>query len=207
MHINQTSFELAQEIISQFQSQIKAVLVIKHSISINWRQTHLTEREKIKHLNEGLKSHKPLKEKWYFVDDFLKLDKLPKANIKRNQVWSLSSKVILKGKELNQYAHLPMMNFHPEGSINDATIVEQAVKAIRPKEKGAILDSGRYWHYYGQNLLNHTQWLKFMADFLMPCVLISPRYVALGLIRGYATLRLTADNQFKPKIPTVIKTI
>lgn len=39
---------------------------------------------------------------------------------------------------------------------------------------------------------------------IMPCVLVSPRYIGHALNDGYCSLRLTADSTFKPKIPTVV---
>ena len=96
-----------------------------------------------------------------------------------------------------------MMNFHPDNVPND--IIEKALSYICKSKKGVLLDSGRFFHYYGDFLLNEKEWIKFMAEFLMPCVIVSPRYIGHRLYYGDCTLRLTADSKYKPKIPTVIK--
>lgn len=98
-----------------------------------------------------------------------------------------------------------MMNFHPDAASQDD--VTQALQYICRGKQGALLESGRYLHYYGDFLLNEQEWPKFMAEFLMPCTLVSPRYIGHRLYDGYCTLRLTADKTSKPKIPEVVRII
>ena len=71
--------------------------------------------------------------------------------------------------------------------------------------KGVLLDSGRFQHYYGDFLLDENEWIQFMAEFLMPTFLVSPRYIGHRLYDHYCTLRLTSNNQYKPKVPEVVE--
>ena len=95
------------------------------------------------------------------------------------------------------------MNFHPEcGTTAD---IKRVVKLICGNNNGVLLESGRFYHYYGNYLLNQNEWTKFLANFLMPCIFVSPRYIGNRLYDGYCTLRLTAEQKYKPKIPQVIE--
>ena len=98
-----------------------------------------------------------------------------------------------------------MMNFHTVDISLDK--IKTVTKHICPNYDGVILSSGRFFHYYGNKLLTEDEWLKFMADFLMPCVLVSPRYIGHRLFDKYCTLRLTADKTYKTKIPEVIDVV
>ena len=80
-------------------------------------------------------------------------------------------------------------------------------KKITDNREGVFLDSGRYFHYFGNFVLSNEEWSQFNGAFLMPCILVSPRYIGHRLINGYNTLRLTNDNAFKTKIPEVVEII
>jgi hypothetical protein len=70
-----------------------------------------------------------------------------------------------------------------------------------------LVRSGRYYHYYGLGLLSGPDWLDFVAQFLMPCVMVSPRYVGHSLIRRFCSLRLNAVPPHKPATPRVVSTV
>ena len=98
-----------------------------------------------------------------------------------------------------------MMNFHPENISTNEII--KILKHICKEKHGVFLKSGRYYHYYGNFLLSEKQWENFVTEFLMPTILVSPRYIGHRLNNGYCTLRLTTDKKYKPKIPRAIKII
>mgnify|MGYP004190599807 FL=1 len=95
------------------------------------------------------------------------------------------------------------MNFHPENIARED--IKKAINYISHGHNGVLLDSGRYQHYYGNFLLNESEWKKFISEFLMPTVLVSPRYIGHRLYDGYCALRLTADDKYKTKIPEVVE--
>ena len=119
------------------------------------------------------------------------------------EVLSFCSKVKLKDGSLR---HIAMMNFHPEENV-DLTHIRRAIQYICGSREGVLLDSGRYYHYWGNFLLSEIEWMKFLGDFLMPTVIVSPRYIGHQLFNGSCTLRLTSDLTYKPQVPTVIETI
>lgn len=195
------SLEVCKVIVEQYR-EISGIKLIAHEVGYNWRQIYQTSQQKSEKIKESFDYFNPLAERLYSREDFtnLTLDDLPK--LKKHQVWSISSKVKCFSKV---YKHIPMMNFHQESESTSQKEIKIAIKHIIGNQDGVLLNSGRYSHYYGNFLLNEEDWLKLMASFLMPCILVSPRYIAHVLHRGYCTLRLTADDKYKVKIPEVIK--
>jgi hypothetical protein len=116
-------------------------------------------------------------------------------------VISVSSKVLL---QCGAFIHLPLMNLHPAPML-DSQAVAALIEEVTEGMGGYLLETGRYWHFYGATVLTEDAWLRFLAQFLMPVVLVSPRYIGHSLYRGYATLRLTIEPQYKPTIPSVVQ--
>jgi len=199
--IGQNSLDVLKVIVGDNPS-VLFVKIISHKVGKNWRQVNFNNKLKIKNLEEGFEHPNPIKEKIYSRKDFLKLELGHLESKNKEQVWSFVSEVRCKN---GITCHIPMMNFHPE-EVGMAEIVK-AIKYICGKKRGCILDSGRFFHYYGNFLLNKNEWTKFLAQFLMACILVSPRYIGHRLHKGYCALRLTAQKDFKPKIPIVIKVL
>jgi len=179
-----------------------ATYMIIHEVGLNWRQRHDTVERKVEAFLSGFGHARPLEFKQVRRDDFLALRKL--ESLPSGLVWSMISWVLCsndRDREVNM-RHIPMMNFHPEGI--GLTEIKLALGVLCPSWGGAILDSGRHQHYYGNHLLDGGEWVKWMAEFLGPCILVSPRYIGHRLHHGYCSLRLTSDPEYKPKIPRVI---
>ncbi len=197
--LGQTALDVCKVIIDH-QPSISIVRLVAHDVNINWRQQYQTTPKKLEYMFDGFEHAEPVRNQEYSREEFgrLALDDLD--NLRENQVWSITSKVQCFDGETK---HLPLMNFHPEnGSEKD---IKKALKYICGNNRGVLLDSGRFQHYYGDFLLSENEWTQFMAEFLMPTVLVSPRYAGHRLHDGYCTLRLTADSQYKPKIPEVVE--
>ena len=199
--IGQNSLDVCKVILDHH-PEISTVRLITHKVKTNWRQRYQTPSEKLKNMLAGFEHPQPIKKQQYSRKKFdqLSLDDL--RNLKTNQVWSITSKIQTTD---GQAKHLAMMNFHPENaSLQD---IKKALKYICGNKSGVLLDSGRFWHYYGDFLLSENEWIQFMVEFLMPTVLVSPRYISHGLYNNYNTLRLTTNDKYKPKIPEVIEII
>ena len=204
--IGSSSLVVFQHIVAS-QIKVKSVRLIRHPVSINWRQIHKMGNEKIDNLKTGLLHLVPLEDKWFKRSVFLDLNLKTLQILKNNEVWSVNSKVMCYGTEdfsVDYSMHIPMINFHPESGVGVGDIIE-TINAICPNQEGYLLESGRYYHYYGNCLLNEREWQLFLAQFLMPCIIVSPRYIGHALSDGYCSLRLTAEAIYKPKIPTVIQ--
>jgi len=194
----QNSLEVAQAIVKA-NSQVKNVRLISHKVAVNWRQVHKDSKSKMSNIAEALDHPKPTREINFSREKFLEINLDSLEKLPDDEVWSLVSLVPCSD---NMERHIPMMNFHPVDISSDE--IKLAIKIILPNLDGAFLSSGRFFHYYGNGLLDKDEWFKFMTDFLMPCILVSPRYIGHRLSNGYCTLRLTADKTYKTKIPEVV---
>ncbi|MBI1805632.1 MAG: hypothetical protein HYR76_01120 [Ignavibacteria bacterium] len=179
--------------------EIVSLQLIAHTVGLNWRQRYATSKLQLSNLESAFYQDKPLQRLNYQREEFrnLSLDNLPE--VESHVVWSMTSKVLCSDA---QFRHIPMMNFHPTfGSLLD---IIKAIRLVCGTEPGFLLASGRYFHYYGNFLLNEREWEKFLASFLMPCCLVSPRYIGNRLLAGECTLRLTTNAMYKPVIPRVV---
>lgn len=203
-NLSSSSFDVCKHIIDCHPS-IASVQVISHSVGVNWRWKYQSPQDKSKYLCECFENNCPPLKKYHFDrSDFLSLD-LSQITISldEHEVLSFVSKVRLYD---GNYMHLPMMNYHMEDDVT-LKYVEEATNYICGNREGFILSTGRYFHYYGNFLIASHIWQKFMAAFMLPCVIVSPGYMGHRLIDGYATLRLTTDSKYKSFLPTVIQLI
>jgi hypothetical protein len=206
--IGDSSLELVKYIAGA--QELEGVSLLRHTVGVNWRQRYGDE-EKIMHLDNDCFAHNDSKstETWPVDTQTLgglTIDRLLEESAS-NEVFSIGSKVKKNGKEF----HIPMMNFHPEVTDERRFIVD----CIRQLQKhtpelvppGALVKSGRYFHYYGFGLIPGNAFNEYLAGFLMPSVLVSPRYIGHSLYEGQCSLRVTHDQQFKPFLPKVVELV
>jgi hypothetical protein len=195
--LGQNSLEVTQSIVRNH-PQIKKLLLVSHEVGVNWRQKNTSLTQKKKNLLASFTHYNNLYELNLTRNEFLALTLISLPKLQPHQVWSITSKVECKG---NNIRHIPMMNFHPEGVLKE--FIVKCIKHICKNKRGVFLDSGRFYHYYGNFLIDEKDWVKFLAEFLMPTMVVSPRYIGHQLHYGYCKLRLTADIKYKTKIPKV----
>ncbi len=196
LKIGQTALEVCQTIIDNYPSII-TVRIRSHTVGKNWRQINTTLEEKLSDLQSSFFHGGQTGERIYRREDFLALrtfEPLPE-----NEVWSFCSRV---GCADGKCRHIAMMNFHPEEGIGLADI-KRVMQYLCGSGKGALLETDRYHHYYGNFLLEEKEWHPWMANFLMPCI-VSPRYIGHMIWRGHCFLRLSTDSTFKTKTPRVV---
>ncbi|HEY6231476.1 MAG TPA: hypothetical protein VIW64_09430 [Pyrinomonadaceae bacterium] len=99
-------------------------------------------------------------------------------------------------------AHIPMLDFHDEPSERNLARVKSALKKLGQK-RGAILESGRSYHFYGFDLLDDERWMEFMAKSLLLAPLTDLRFLAHRLLEVTGSLRITS-SEAKPKVPMVV---
>lgn len=105
-----------------------------------------------------------------------------------NEIVNLHSKVLTQNGTL----HIPMMDLNCDISDENLGKVIEYARALGLG--GAILQSGRSYHYYGHHLLSERNWVE---DFIAPSMLAEVcdiRYIAHKLKDGFITLRLTAGG-------------
>ena len=116
----------------------------------------------------------------------------------REDVFAVASKCTLRnGRE----AHIPMMDFalkSPEG--REAVVA--TMKGISPGG-GIVLQTENSYHFYGTELLDLEEWLKFLGKSLLFQGVIDDRYIGHRLREGFSVLRLTR-GPFHADLPFVV---
>lgn len=102
-------------------------------------------------------------------------------------------------------AQLPLLDFQCEVSEANADALVVAMKKLGQK-RGALLMSGRSYHYYGYDPLDRVNWHQFMFRAVLLNPLVDVRYVAHCLIEGIACLRLGSASTH-PREPTTVRLI
>lgn len=196
--------DVVKEIIIKLDLQLAQFTLFEHFVAINWRGRYFTVSQKKENLKASLVQHTPFQE-WNLLGKNILDDKFdPSIYVhEEHRVISLSSKIRLPN---GQIKHLAMMNLHPEEELSLDNIIN-IVQEVTQYLPGYLLESGRYYHYYGFALLFENEWINFMAQFLMPTIIVSPRYIGHCLYRKYAALRLSTDTKYKTVLPYVCKKI
>ena len=90
----------------------------------------------------------------------------------------------------NSY-HIPMLDLHIN-STHGRRALNLLVEALLKigETDGAILESGKSFHYYGLRLMSEWQWRRFMSACLLLGPLADVRYIGHRLLAGKAALRL-----------------
>ena len=103
------------------------------------------------------------------------------------------------------FFHIPMIDFHCDVSDVNLARLKDFLLYIGQKE-GAILESGRSYHYYGIKLLTVEQWVEFMGKCLLLCTDAGQRYIGHSLMDGFCTLRISgkALHNYIPKVVTIL---
>lgn len=111
---------------------------------------------------------------------------------------AISSRVKIDSGE---YAHIPMLDFRCEPTPRNREVVKWAVAAIGQRS-GAIVSSGRSFHFYGARLLSEAAWVRFVALACLFSPVVDGRYLAHRLADGACRLRIV-ESPGKNGIPTV----
>lgn len=108
----------------------------------------------------------------------------------------------IRGK--SHSAHIPLLDFRiPSGGESELDVLCEALR-LMGLQRGAVLDSGKSYHFYGFDLLNQSQWREFMARSLLLAPLTDVRYIAHRLLERQSILRLSS-TALKPTIPRVVR--
>lgn len=101
--------------------------------------------------------------------------------------------------------HLPMMDFQCDiAPENLEKIKEFLEKTVHVWPWGAILQSGRSYHFYGSQILTRGPWITFMAQSILFSGYTDTRWIAHQLIYGYSNLRISPD--INGQFPEVVAT-
>lgn len=189
-----TSLDFLFALIERRKLESSIFTFLTHHGAINWRQRNLSIEDKIGHLEAGLIHPEPIERFEMTGRDILA--RLPLEACPSDEVLSISSRFLDQRTE----RHLAFMNLHIDYDLTAQDIIH-IVQRMHPSLGGSIFCSGRYYHIWFDATLGESEWLRFLASFLMPTFLVSPRYIGHALHRGFATLRLNAVSPHKPKTP------
>jgi hypothetical protein len=124
------------------------------------------------------------------------------ARLSSDRVLALCSKCRLRDGSLK---HIPMMDFRCLPSPENLEKIKTILKGLGQRN-GAIVESGRSYHFYGFELLDQNEWIRFLAQCLLLHPFTDSRYIAHRLMGGTCALRITA-TKLKPKIPIVLELV
>jgi hypothetical protein len=102
--------------------------------------------------------------------------------------------------------HLPMIDFSCQSSDDNLRKIREFLRYIG-QERGAILYSGNSYQYYGAELINKREWLKFIGNCLLFSGYVDERYVGHCLANGCAVLRVSDNLPKTCAMPKVVSTI
>lgn len=195
-----TSLEVVQRIIAAHDLHRHKFSLIAHQAVTNWNQKYPSLADKIAHLPEGL-----------LVNDLRKtivsgaeIANLETVDLNRfvdsgNELISLASSVITPdGAEL----HLALMNLHFDEFATRKELA-QAVLYMTENRPAWLVKTDRYYHVYGNFLLDPHGWRKWNEQYLLSNGMAGSRYIGYSLRRGYNLLRLNEASRIKTYTPTV----
>ena len=116
------------------------------------------------------------------------------------EVRALCSRVLLRDGTV---AQLPLLDFRCAVSPANQEAIALAMKSMG-QHRGALLESGRSYHFYGYDPLEPGEWVRFMSRAILLAPLIDVRYLAHCLIEGLACLRVDTHSTH-PAEPVVVR--
>lgn len=103
-------------------------------------------------------------------------------------------------------AQLPLLDFQCKMSDENAAALLDAMK-LMGQTRGALLTSGRSYHYYGFDPMTLANWRRFMARSVLLAPLVDARYLAHCLVEDLACFRIDArpNQHMEPAVVAVLE--
>lgn len=138
---------------------------------------------------------------WYLTDEYL-------VNIfnslNNGEELAFHSQIFDFGR---QY-HFPLIDF---GNVDRGVIDSSVLRDLSShwQLNFNIYNSGRSYHAYGDRLINHDEWIKFMGSLLLlnkpsGFKLIDERWVGHRIMAGYSALRWSFNTNHYKRIPEYV---
>ena len=113
----------------------------------------------------------------------------------REMVALTSQVVTTEGKML----HLPMLDFRLPSAIDTLPVALDVLTALGAP--GLLVDSGRSYHYYGNQLMTFSELARFLGRAQLLSPLVDQRWVGHQLVSGKCALRVSTDPERSPEPP------
>lgn len=107
-------------------------------------------------------------------------------------------KIVSKVRTAKGYFHIPLLDLDIPVEEGGAASIEEVAKNLDILS-GAILNSGRSYHFWGLELMPIEEWYKFMYRALL-LDRIDRRWVGHRLIDGQANLRISEKRGDVPRV-------
>ena len=104
------------------------------------------------------------------------------------------------------YMHLPMMDFHIAPSKRSIETVRRILKQISPCG-GWILNSGKSYHFIGEQLVGWGEVLQFLAKALLFAPIVDNNWIGHQIREGACTLRLSRNPRTGIEGPVVVEKV
>jgi hypothetical protein len=104
--------------------------------------------------------------------------------------------------EENKKMHIPMIDFHIPMSKNNLEITKEVILSMN--QSGFILESGKSYHFFGNNLLTNSELEKFLYHVLLFSPITDKNWIAHQLIEKSCNLRFNKKNGYLPKLVAII---
>jgi len=109
--------------------------------------------------------------------------------------------------EKGETYHIPMIDFSNGFDIANINYLNEIFDPDFVKQL-ILFDSGRSYHGYGTTLINEYEFLRFLGKLLLlnsnGYKIVDARWIGHRLIGGYCALRLSFNNKYYLKLPTLI---
>ena len=106
--------------------------------------------------------------------------------------------VVSRVRTRNGYCHIPLLDMDlpiDEAGTGEAEEVARGLGI----NSGAIIDSGKSYHFWGLDLLSENQWRTFMYRALL-LDRVDSRWIGHRLIDGHASLRISQKRGVAPTV-------
>lgn len=102
-------------------------------------------------------------------------------------------------------SHIPMMDFHCPVGPHSVGLVRRVVELFRVGE-GFLLETDKSYHFYGMQLLEKTDLIKFLGRALLFSPIVDRAWIAHQLMELCCALRISC-REGSERAPTVVESI
>lgn len=153
-----------------------------------------TELVPVEVFKAALRHNRPQDNRFQSIDT-TRLDtdsiRLLGASMKSDRLLALQSRVLLRDGTVE---HIPMLDFHVQASDRSLSVVEAVLRSLGLS--GFVLNSGKSYHFYGDELIGETRLTAFLGKALLFSPIVDRAWIAHQLIESACALRISARSDY-----------
>jgi hypothetical protein len=196
---------MAYEVVAQIVAAnpgLESLHLVAYHEGPNWRDLRQPGQDSsVDFLLQGIQQDRGERILTKVLRDEISTDKLLgfARGLGEDQLLAVISKVSLGGGETG---HIPMMDFMAPPSSKNQEVLTRLLRELH-YGRGWLLESGRSYHYYGDQILTAEEWKVFLGKCLLMSGYVDDRYIGHQLVDGHCVLRLSA-GKLKVSLPRVV---